>query len=56
MLDITKEQMRRLEMAEMHFLQATAGYRITNHKCNEDITELGITDINAIIKIITRNG
>jgi hypothetical protein len=50
-----KNQMRRLQTAEMHFLRAVAGYRMREHKRNEDIRgELGTTDIR-IGKTIKRN-
>jgi len=43
-------QMRRVQTAEMRFVRAVAGYRMTDHKRNEDIRELGITDVNTIMK------
>jgi hypothetical protein len=38
--------MRRIEPAEMRFVRAVTGYRMADHKCNEGIRQLGITDIN----------
>jgi hypothetical protein len=50
-------KMRRIEIPEMYFLRAVAGYRITRHKRNDDIREeWGITDINTVIKAINRDG
>jgi hypothetical protein len=49
MLDITQEQMRRMETAEMSFLRPVAGYRIIDHKHNENIREeFEITDEHVI--------
>jgi hypothetical protein len=34
-----------MEKAEMYFLRVVVGYRMTDHKCNEDIrVELDMTD------------
>jgi hypothetical protein len=46
-----KEQMRRMETAEMRSVRAVVGYRMTDGKRKEDITEeLGIADINTTIE------
>jgi hypothetical protein len=50
-----EKQMRRLEKAEMRFFRAAAGYRMTDHKSNEHIRELGITYIITTIQYIIRN-
>jgi hypothetical protein len=34
---LTKRQKSRLEAAEMRFLRSVAGYRLINHRRNEDI-------------------
>jgi hypothetical protein len=42
--------MIRLETAEMVFLRSVAGYRMLDHKRNEDIKkELGMMDASAIL-------
>jgi hypothetical protein len=45
---LSKEQMRRVETAKMCFLRLV----MTDHKCNEDIREVGITNISTVIKSI----
>jgi hypothetical protein len=46
-----------MKSAEIRFLRAVAGYRMTDHKCNENIREeLGITYINIVISTIRGNG
>jgi hypothetical protein len=48
---LTKRQKSRLEAAEMRFLRSVAGYRLIDHRRNEDIREeLQIIDINSRIK------
>jgi hypothetical protein len=48
--------MRRIETAARRFLRAFAGYRMTDHKCNEDIRErLGIIYIYTVIKTVIIN-
>jgi hypothetical protein len=43
-----KDKKSRLEAAEMRFLRSVAGYRLIDHRCNEDIRyELQIIDINS---------
>jgi hypothetical protein len=50
-----KEQNRRTETAEMHFVRSVAGYRTTHHERKENITEeLRITDISKVIKELWR--
>jgi hypothetical protein len=36
---LTKRQKSRLEAAEMRFLRSAAGYRLIDHRRNEDIRE-----------------
>jgi hypothetical protein len=36
---LTKRQKRRLEAAEMRFLRSVAGYRLIDHRRNEDTRE-----------------
>jgi hypothetical protein len=36
MLDVMKEQMDGMEMAEMHLIRVVTRYRMMDHKCNED--------------------
>jgi hypothetical protein len=43
-------------MEEMRFLRAVEAYGMTDYKCNEDIRELGVADINTIIKMNEING
>jgi len=46
-----EKQMRRIEVAEMHFHRVVTRYRMMDHECNEDIgEEVGITDISTMIK------
>jgi hypothetical protein len=48
---LTKRQKRKLEAAEIRFLRSVAGYRLIDHRRNEDIREeLQIIDINSGIK------
>jgi hypothetical protein len=48
---LVEQQIRRMERAELHFLRAGAGCRMTDHKHNGDITrKLAITDIKAAVK------
>jgi hypothetical protein len=48
---LTKRQKSRLEAAEMRFLTSVAGYRLIDHRRNEDIREgIQIIDINSRIK------
>jgi hypothetical protein len=48
---LTKRQKSRLEAAEMRSLRSLAGYRLIDHRRNEDIRgELQIIDINSRIK------
>jgi hypothetical protein len=50
-LTLTKRQKSRLEAAEMFFLRSVAGYRLIDHRRNEDIREeIQIIDINSRIK------
>lgn len=51
MLDVNKEQIRRMVMEEIHFLRAVAWYRKPDHECNEDMTEVTLTDMNTTMKI-----
>jgi hypothetical protein len=45
---LTKRQKSRLDAAEMCFLRSVAGYRVIDHRRNEDIREgLKIIDINS---------
>jgi hypothetical protein len=42
-----KDKKRRMEAAEMRFLRSVAGYRLIDHRRNEDIREeLQLIDIN----------
>jgi hypothetical protein len=51
MLDTHQKTKSRLEAAEMRFLRSVAGYRLIDHRRNEDIREeLQIKDINPRIK------
>jgi hypothetical protein len=34
-----EDKKKRLEAEEMHFLRSVAGYRLIDHRCNEDIRE-----------------
>jgi hypothetical protein len=44
-LALTKEHIGRMDTGESRFLIAVVGYRMTDHKRNEDIPEeLGITE------------
>jgi hypothetical protein len=46
-----KDKKSRLEAAEMRFLRSVAGYRLTDHRRDEDIREeIQIKDINSRIK------
>jgi hypothetical protein len=48
---LTKRQKSRLEAEEMRFLRSVAGYRLIDHRRNEDIREeIQIIDINSRIK------
>jgi hypothetical protein len=48
---LTKRQKSRLEAEEMRFLISVIGYRLIDHRRNEDISEeLQIIDINSRIK------
>jgi hypothetical protein len=47
---LTKRQKSRLKAAKMRFLRSVAGYRLIDHRRNEDITEvIQIIDINSRI-------
>jgi hypothetical protein len=47
---LTKRQKSRLEAAEMRFLRSAAGYRLIDHRRNEDLREeIQIVDINSRI-------
>jgi hypothetical protein len=48
---IRKKQTRRMETAEVRFIKAVAGYGMTDHRRNEDMDKLGISDINTVIKL-----
>jgi len=38
-----KEQTRKMEMVEIWFVKLDRGYRVLNHKHNENFRQLGIT-------------
>jgi hypothetical protein len=49
---LTKQHKRRTETTEMRFFTGVAGYRMTDHKANEDIREeLRITDISKNVSV-----
>lgn len=51
-----KEQMKLLEAPELCFLTAFAGYRITDHKCNENMRDrVGETVVYTTIKAVRMN-
>jgi hypothetical protein len=51
MLDTHQKTKSRLEASEMRFLRSVAGYRLIDHRRNEDIREeIQIIDINSRIK------
>jgi hypothetical protein len=53
----TIRQKRRLEAAEFRFLRSVAGYRLIDHRRNEDIREeLQIIDIKSRISDFQING
>jgi hypothetical protein len=45
-----KKQMSKMKTAEVHSFRITAGYSMMDHKHNEDIREMEITNINYTIK------
>jgi hypothetical protein len=51
---LTKEEMRRIEMAE-NITYVTTGYRVTSYEYSEDTGELKLRDINPIIKPLESN-
>jgi hypothetical protein len=43
---------RGMETAEMRFLRAVVGYRMTDHKRDENREVFGVTDVTTMIKTI----
>jgi hypothetical protein len=50
MKDVAKEYIRKLETTKVVSLRAVTGYRMADHRCNQDMRkELGRRDFNTII-------